>query len=114
MKKEPEQDISPPILKSTTPEGRENELINMAYDLVAQRLANGTATSAETVHFLKMGSARERLEKRLIEKDLELKQAKTEALQSSKQMESLFAEVMTAMKSYSGAINGVGDDYGND
>lgn len=111
MKNDQIQTDSPPILTSSTPEGRENELINMAYELVAQRLANGTATSAETVHFLKMGSARERLEKKLIEKDLELKQAKTEALQSAKQMESMFSDVMNAMRSYSGAINGVGQDY---
>ena len=114
MKNEPIPISSESVLTATTPEGRENELINLAYELVAQRRANGTATSAETVHFLKMGSARERLEKRLIEKDLELKQAKTEALQSSKQMEGLFTEVINAMRSYSGAIDGVGQYYNED
>ena len=64
MKKKTDSDGSPPNLTSSTAEGRENELISMAYDLVAQRLKDGTATSAETVHFLKMGSAKERLEKR--------------------------------------------------
>ncbi len=91
---------SPPLLTATTPEGMENELINMAYQLVAQRLANGSASAAETVHFLKMGSAKERMEQRLAEKDLELKQAKTEALQSAKRIEELYSNAMSAFKSY--------------
>ena len=32
-----------------SPETRENQLISLAYDLVEERLRNGTATSAETV-----------------------------------------------------------------
>jgi len=96
--KQPES--SPPNLTASTAEGMENELIAMAYKLAAERLANGTASAAETVHFLKMGSAKERLEQRLIEKDLELKQAKTEALQSAKRIEELYANAMSAFKSY--------------
>ena len=80
MSKQEETSKSPPLLTASTTEGMENELIAMAYNLAAERLANGTASAAETVHFLRMGSAKERLEQRLIEKDLELKQAKTEAL----------------------------------
>lgn len=102
MKKQPEERDSTPILSSTTAEGRENELIAMAYDLVAERLKNGTATSAETVHFLKMGSATERLNRELTKKDLELKQAKTEALQSAKRIEELYNNAIAAMRSYAG------------
>lgn len=91
---------SPPLLSATTPEGMENELINMAYNLVAKRLADGSASAAETVHFLKMGSAKERMEQRLAEKDLELKQAKTEALQSAKRIEELYSKAMGAFQSY--------------
>lgn len=91
---------SPPLISATTPEGMENELINMAYQLVARRLADGSASAAETVHFLKMGSAKERMEQRLAEKDLELKQAKTEALQSAKRIEELYSNAMSAFKSY--------------
>ena len=91
---------SPPLISATTPEGMENELINMAYQLVAKRLADGSASAAETVHFLKMGSAKERMEQRLAEKDLELKQAKTEALQSAKRIEELYSKAMGAFQSY--------------
>ena len=45
-----------------TPEARENQLIAKAYDLVEQRLDDGTATSQETTHFLKLGSAKAKLE----------------------------------------------------
>ncbi len=100
MENELQQEKSPPRLTASTPEGMENELINMAYNLVAKRLANGTASAAETVHFLKMGSAKERMERRLAEKDLELKQAKTEALQSAKRIEELYSSAMSAFKSY--------------
>lgn len=102
MKKQKIEDATPPILSSTTAEGRENELISLAYDLVAERLKNGTATSAETVHFLKMGSATERLNRELAKRDLELKQAKTEALQSTKRIEELYTNAIEAMRSYAG------------
>ena len=103
MKKKQETDSSPPILSSSTAEGRETELISMAYDLVAQRLKDGTATSAETVHFLKMGSAKERLEKERLKKELALMEAKTEALNSAKQIEQLYSDAIQAMRRYSGA-----------
>ncbi len=102
MKREQKQGESPPILTATTAEGRENELIAMAYDLVAQRLKDGSATSAETVHFLKMGSAKERLEKEKVRREVELMEAKTEALQSAKRVEELYTEAIKAMRIYAG------------
>lgn len=85
-----------------TPEAREDQLIAMAYDLVEQRLLDGTATSQETTHFLKMGSTKERLEKDILSKQRELLAAKTEALQSAKRVEELYANALAAMKTYSG------------
>ena len=41
---------------ASTPEAREQQLISAAYDLVEERILNGTATSQELVHFLKLGS----------------------------------------------------------
>ena len=52
---------------ATTREERENELINLAYDLVEQRMRDGTATAAETTHFLKLGSSREMLEREMMQ-----------------------------------------------
>lgn len=86
-----------------TPEARENQLISLAYDLVEERLRNGTATSQETTHFLKLGSTKERIEKEILEKQKELISAKTEALQSAKRIEELYAEAVKAMRTYTGA-----------
>ena len=45
-----------------SPEARENQLIALAVDLVEQRLIDGTASSQETTHFLKLGSTKNQLE----------------------------------------------------
>lgn len=102
MKTTTKKSNSPPLLTATTAEGMENELISMAYELVAQRIQDGTATSAETVHFLKMGSTKERYERERLKKELELMQAKTEALQSAKRVEELYNKAIEAMRDYAG------------
>lgn len=91
------------VRPATTPESRENQLISMAYDLVEQRLLDGTATSQETTHFLKMGSMKARLEAEKLKKENELLVAKTEAIQSGKRIEELYSEALKAMKTYSGS-----------
>lgn len=87
---------------ATTPQAREDQLVAMAYDLVEQRIRDGSATGAELVQILKWGSTKERLEKELMERELELKAAKTEALQSAKKVEELYEKAIDAMKSYGG------------
>lgn len=101
-------DISPDAnqttvyLRATTPEGRENELVDMAYNEVARRIANHEATSAELVHFLKMGSEKERLERSKIEAEMELQRAKTVAIEEGRSMEQIAKEALDAFKRYSG------------
>lgn len=102
MKRTTNMDDSTPVLTATTAEGMENECIAMAYELVARRLKEGTASSAETVHFLKMGSAKERQEKERTAKELELMVAKKEALEASKHIEELYNNAIEAMRSYAG------------
>lgn len=102
MKRRTEMPESPPIPAASTMEGRENQCISLAYDLVAERLRNGTASSAETTHFLKLGSAKERLEMLKLERELKLMEAKTSAIESNQHMEELYSEVLTAVKEYGG------------
>ncbi len=83
-------------------EDRENQLISLAYDVAEERLRNGTATSQEVTHFLKLGSTKERIEKQILEKQKDLITAKTEVLQSQKRLEELFSEAMAAFRSYNG------------
>lgn len=84
-------------------------MISLAIDLVEQRLIDGTASSQETTHFLKLASTKARLEREILERQKELITAKTEALQSQKRSEELYAEAIKAMRIYSG--NGDPDDY---
>lgn len=112
MKTAPKQDVKSPRKRppATTPEARENQMIALAMDLVEQRLANGTASSQETTHFLKLGSIKEQKERLLLEQEIELKRAKTEAIQSAKRVEELYVDALNAMKRYSGNIREDDDD----
>ena len=98
----PDQMQTTSILSASTPEGRENELIDMAYNEVARRIASHEATSAELVHFLKMGSEKERIERSKIEAEMELQRAKTVAIEEGRSMEAIAKEAMEAFKRYSG------------
>lgn len=97
------------IRPALTPEARENQLIALAVDLVEKRLLEGTASSQETTHFLKLGSMKNQLEMEKLKEENKLLQAKTEALQSAKKTEELFEEAINAMRRYSG--HGDPDEY---
>lgn len=86
-----------------TPEGRENQLINLAVGLAEKQLREGTASSQVITHYLKLGSTKERLEKEILEQQKELMKAKTEAIQSAKRVEELYENAMNAMREYKGS-----------
>lgn len=85
-----------------TPEARESQMIAYAMDLVEQRLLDGTASSQETTHFLKLATARSRIEQERLELENQLIKAKTEQIQSQKHVEELYAEAIKAMREYGG------------
>ena len=87
---------------ATTPEGRENQIISLAMDLAEKRIRAGTASAQEVTHYLKAGSTSARLERDILKKQKELITAKTEAIQSQKRVEELYADALKAMKKYSG------------
>ena len=62
VKKADSKNTTRKIRPALTPEARENQMIALAVDLVEQRLLDGTASSQETTHFLKLGSMKNRLE----------------------------------------------------
>lgn len=102
MKKQTPKNEPRKIRPALTPEARENQLISLAVDLVEQRLLDGTASSQETTHFLKLGSMKNRLEMEKLEEENRLLKAKTESLQSAKRIEELYANAIKAMQRYSG------------
>jgi len=95
-----ELDEEPRLRPKLTPESREAYLVALAYDLVERRLKEGTATSQETTHFLKLGSTKDQLEKKIMEKQKELLEAKTEALRAQQDMQRMYEEAISAFKSY--------------
>lgn len=100
----------PPMRPALTPEARENQMISLAVDLAEQQLRDGTASSQVITHYLKLATAKERVEREILEKQKELISAKTEALQSAKRIEALYTDAIKAMRSY----NGHGDDIEDD
>lgn len=85
-----------------TLEGREKQLISLAYDCAEKAMRDGTASSQLISHFLKMGSTRERREQERLEGENKLLRAKTEALENSKNVEELYKKAIDAMRLYSG------------
>lgn len=98
--------------RARSAEARESQLISMAYDLVEQRLRDGSATSQETTHFLKAGSLRNRLELEKMKQENEMIKARTESLKSTERIEELYSNALSAMKEYSGSLDEEDpDDY---
>lgn len=104
VKKYTETNVEESCQPVFTPEARENQLIALAERLAEQQLRDGTASPTTINHYLKLGAMRERdrLEKELLEKQVQLASAKTEAIQSTKRSEELFEKAILAMKEYSG------------
>lgn len=85
---------------NSSQEAVESRCIAKAYALVEQRLEDGTATSQETVHFLKMGSSRERLEREYLKQKTALDATKAELNERMKQNEIDLKNAMEAFTSY--------------
>lgn len=110
MKKQKEA----PIIDDTGPlhqpgmslEAREAQLIALAYDEVEYRIKNHEATSQELVHFLRMGSTKEKRDAEMDHIEMNRKKAQTEALESAKRMEELYEKAIGAVQSYRSPVAG--------
>lgn len=85
-------------------EQREKRLINRALELVEERMENGEATSAEILHFLKLGSERNRREQEEISYRTELMREKTRAIKSAEEREKKYDTVIDALNRYGSTI----------
>lgn len=85
-----------------TPEARENQLIAEAIDLAEKQITEGTASSAVICHYLKLGSTKAKLENEKLQEENKLLRAKTEALESQKNVEQLYKDAIAAMSEYRG------------
>ncbi len=101
MLNEPEKNIQ--SIPALTPEAREQQLIALAMDVAEKRLLNGTASSQEITHFLKLGTIRAQAELEKLKLDNELIKAKTNAINNSENSEKLYSEAIKAFQIYSGS-----------
>ena len=99
----------PPMRPALTPEAQENQMIALAMNLVEQRLRNGTASSQETTHFLKLATVKSQLEKEKLMAENRLLEAKANAIDDAKESKELYDKALRAMRNYSG--NGDPDEY---
>lgn len=92
----------PKLRPALTPEARENQMAALAMDLVEQRLRDGTASSQETTHFLKLVSSKAKLEQEKLRLDNELTAAKTKAIADAAEIKILYEDALKAMRRYQG------------
>lgn len=88
--------------RARTPEAREAQLSAMAYDLAEKQIREGTASSQVVVHFLKVGSTREKVELQKQKQETLLVEAKVKDLANVEEMKKLYVEAMDAMRGYAG------------
>jgi hypothetical protein len=92
--------------RARTPEQREAQLAGLAYDLAEQQFLDGTASSQVIVHFLKVGSTREKIELQKTKQETLLVEAKVKDLANVEEMKKLYVEAMDAMRGYAGHEEG--------
>lgn len=85
-----------------TIEGREDELVRLAYDEAERRLMSGTASTSLILHFVKQGSRRERLEEESIQGKIDLDKAKIKHIETDEKILELYSEAISAMSRYRG------------
>lgn len=88
--------------KAMSPEARENQLIDLAYDLAEKQLAEGTASPMVVARLISAGSTKERLEREKLTRENEHLRAKIESLQSSQRTDELYDRAIRAFARYSG------------
>lgn len=101
---------SPPKRRpALSPEAREQQMIGYAMDLVERRLLDGSASSQETTHFLKLATVKAREELEILKAQKKLIAAKTEDIEGRKESKAMFEAAVKAMRTYSG-MGDVDDD----
>ena len=75
-------------------------MIALAVEQAEKMLREGTAPAQVVLHYLKLGTSREKIEKELMEKQMTIMDAKIENMQAQKGREELYQEAMKAFMSY--------------
>lgn len=75
-------------------------MIALAFDLAKKRLLEGTATSSEIVHFLKLGSTREKQEQEMMKKKMAVMEAQVKEYESGEDVKKMMEEALQAFRGY--------------
>jgi len=102
QRREPIESL-PPLRAAKTPQGRENQLIDLADKLAERQLRDGTASAQVITHYLKLGSSRERLEQERLRGENALTMKKIEVMAENNRIGELMDRAIAAFKSYEGS-----------
>lgn len=87
------------------PEDRENQMIAMAVSIAEKRMRDGTAPTQLVIHYLRLATTREQLEKVKLQKEIALLESKKQAADSAIRIEELYGNAIQAMTTYGASIN---------
>lgn len=88
-----------------SPAAREKEMIALALDQAEKQMREGTASSQVIVHFLKLATLKESLERDKLVLENELTKAKTDAINEAKKRDELYEAAIRAIYRYQGISN---------
>lgn len=91
-------------------EARENQLINLAVNQAERMLTEGRAPTQIVVHYLRLATTKNQLEKEKLKKENILLEAKAQAIESAARSEELYAKAIEAMREYSGTLTRTYED----
>lgn len=83
-------------------EGREMRIASAAMDLAERQIADGTVSSQVQVHFLKLATERERLERTKLEHEIMMQKKKAEEMDRAAGQSVDYQEVLNALRIYQG------------
>ena len=86
-------------------EAREDQLIGLAVNQAEQMLRKGNAPTQIVVHYLRLATTKNQLEKEKLRKENILLEAKASAIESAARSEELYAKAIEAMRMYSGSLH---------
>lgn len=85
-----------------TPSEREKRLIGLAVDLAEQQLRDGTAAPSTVNLYLRMSTSAYELERKRLEAETELIEAKRDSVKSATRCEDIMEEALRMLRRYQG------------
>lgn len=88
---------------ASTPEDREQQMIHYADQLAEKQLRNGTASAQVITHYIKLGTAKEGLEREKIRHENLRLEAQVAQIKAQQGTAELYEKVLDALKIYTGS-----------